>query len=224
MIATHSSIIIVTAPSGTGKTTLTRRLVSEAKDIRFSVSITTRPIRKGELDGEHYWYLDEKAFMKLVNEQRMVEWANVFGNLYGTSKDEIKRILDLGERALLEIDVQGAENIRKQYPDACDIFIMPPSVEALWSRLKTRGTDSLDVRWRRLKTAKAELKAGRSFRHFIINDDLEKAYTELKNLVMNGNELPLSYKKGVEHCDQLIREFEKAEWNSEHIPTSMMED
>lgn len=217
-----SSILIVTAPSGTGKTTLTRRLVKETPSLSFSVSVTTRPMRKGENNGEHYWYVDERTFMQYVNEQRMVEWANVFGNLYGTTKEEIKRIHDKGQRALLEIDVQGAKNIRKQYPDACSLFIMPPSIATLWERLKQRGTDSLEVRWRRLRTAYAELVAGKDFQHFIINDSLEKAFSELKNLVVYGKPVNLTHEEGIRHCQRLVDEFHK-EWNSETIPASMRE-
>lgn len=217
-----SSILIVTAPSGTGKTTLTRRLIKETPSLSFSISVTTRPIRKGEINGEHYWYVDERTFMQLVQEQRMVEWANVFGNLYGTTKDEIKRIHEHGQRALLEIDVQGAKNIRKQYPEACAIFIMPPSVAALWERLKLRGTDSLEVRWRRLQTAYNELLAGKDFQHFIINDNLEKAFSELKNLVADGKPVTLTREEGMRFLQKLIDEFHN-NWNSETIPASMRE-
>lgn len=217
-----SSIIIVTAPSGTGKTTLTRRLVRESQDLSFSVSVTTRSKREGENNGEHYWYVDEKTFKQYVEENRMVEWANVFGNLYGTTKDEIKRIHDRQQRALLEIDVQGAKSIREIYKDACAIFIMPPSIESLWERLRLRGTDSLEVRWRRLQTAGEELQAGKNFQHFIINEHLETAFSELYNLVEKGKPVSLSYEAGVHHCNELIKEF-KNKWNSKQIPNSMQE-
>ncbi len=221
MIVPLSSVIIVTAPSGTGKTTLTRRLVKENPSLSFSISITTRPIRKGETDGVHYWYVDEKRFMEHEKNHDLVEWARVFGNLYGTSKAEIERIHKQGRRALLEIDVQGAKKIRKDYADACAIFIMPPSIEILWNRLKLRGTDSLEVRWRRLKTAQEEILAGKNFEHFIINDDLERAYGELQNLVIKGRPVTLTHEEGLKHCQSLIDELQKHPWNSDTIPASM---
>lgn len=219
-----SSIIIVAAPSGTGKTTLTRRLVKESPDLSFSISMTTRPMRKGEIDGKHYWYVDKKTFMQHVQNNEMVEWANVFGNLYGTSKKEIQRIQNKGQRTLLEIDVQGAASIRKIYKDACSIFIIPPSVESLWNRLKERGTDPLETRWLRLQTACKELSEAQHFEHFIINENLEKAYNELKNLVQYSHEPSLNYKEGLTYCEKLIKEFEKPEWQASSNPKKLFKD
>ncbi len=211
MTQRQRSIVIITAPSGTGKTTLTRRLVKEIPHLSFSVSVTTRPIRVGEVDGEHYWFMNRDTFLQKVKNGDMVEWAEVFGNFYGTTKDEITRIQKLGHQALLEIDVQGAKNIRKQYPDACAIFIMPPSIKVLWSRLCNRGTDSFDVRKRRLNTAGKELQEGTNFEHFIVNDELEKAFAELKDLVENGAPVSLSPDEGRKHCARLIEEFNDME-------------
>lgn len=209
---TKPKVIIVTAPSGTGKTTLTRRLVAETKNVSFSVSMTTREKRVGEIDGQHYRFVTRQDFMDRVQKGQMVEWAEVFGNLYGTTKDEISRILNKGDAALLEIDVQGAKNIQAQYPDASAIFIMPPTIDSLWHRLCQRGTDNFEVRKRRLLTAKEELKHAQNFSHFIINDDLERAFAELKNLVIHGKAVSLSYEDGITHCKNLLAEFNKAEW------------
>ena len=217
MSKSKSSIVIITAPSGTGKTTLTRRLVSEVPTLSFSVSMTTRPIRTGEKNGEHYWFVDRENFLRQVDQGRLAEWADVFGNLYGTTKDEIARILKLGHQALLEIDVQGAKNIRAQYPDACAIFIMPPSIQDLWERLRKRGTDSLTVCKRRLKTAGEELKEGKNFQHFIINDKLDRAFSELKNLVRDGQAVSLTYEQGLHHCNALIDEFNQIDWLSDDL-------
>ncbi len=216
---TKPKVIIVTAPSGTGKTTLTRRLVAETQNISFSVSMTTRTKRVGELDGQHYRFVSRQDFMDRVQKGQMLEWAEVFGNLYGTTKDEITRIVNQGDTALLEIDVQGAKNIRVQYPDACAVFIMPPTIDSLWNRLCQRGTDNFEVRKRRLMTAKEELKHAENFSHFIINDDLERAFAELKNLVTHGQAVGLSYNEGVIHCKNLLTEFNKAEWIAKIIAT-----
>lgn len=222
MNISQSPIIIVAAPSGTGKTTLTRRLVKENPNLSFSVSLTTRPQRMGEQDGEHYHFVDKETFMRYADDGQLVEWANVFGNLYGTSKEEVSRILTEKKRVLLEIDVQGSKNIRNLYPEVCDVFILPPTVETLWKRLALRGTDELDVRWRRLKTAREEILEGRSFRHFIINDNLEQAFSELSNLVIHGKNVSLTTKEGIRHCNSLLKEFERINWKSNTTPTSLL--
>jgi len=211
------SIVIVTAPSGTGKTTLTRRLIKETPDLSFSVSVTTRPMRKGETDGEHYWFVNRDTFLQKEKNGDLIEWAEVFGNFYGTTKQEIKRIEALGHKALLEIDVQGAKNVRSQYPNSCSIFIMPPSLKDLWQRLSQRGTDTLEVRMCRLYTAGKELAEGKAFQHFIINDNLEKAFSELKNLVMYGQAASLTYEQGLKHCAALIEEFNHLDWLPESL-------
>lgn len=210
-----ANILIITAPSGTGKTTLTQRLIKEAPEVKVSVSVTTRPQRRGEENGVHYWFINEDVFKTYVNNHRLIEWVKLWGHYYGTTKEEIERITKSGNRVLLEIDVEGAQNVRNMYPQSCTIFILPPSIQSLWTRLSKRGTDDLPTKWRRLRTAKEELLQGRSFQYFIVNDDLEKAYSELKNLVIHNQAVKLSHAEGVKHCMILNDEFEHAGWLKE---------
>lgn len=209
----NPGVLVITAPSGTGKTTLNRRLVSELSNLEISVSLTTRPSRKNEINGDHYWFVSKQEFHEKLNEGKMLEWAEVFGNLYGTSVDEVHRIQALGRRPILEIDVQGWEKAKSKLPEAVSIFIMPPSMKTLWERLRKRGTDPLDVRIRRIHTAREELDHGKHYKYFVINDDLERAYSELKQIVL-GQEHSLDRQKGLIHCEKLLDEC-KEPWFSE---------
>lgn len=210
--SSQAKLYVITAPSGTGKTTLNRRLVSEVSDLEFSISHTTRQQRMGEINGDHYWFVTKSEFEALVSAGNMLEWANVFGNLYGTSKSEIDRILSKDHSALLEIDVQGWQQAKVLIPDAVSVFIMPPSIADLWQRLERRGTDSLETRWKRIKTARQELDFADQYRYFIVNDDLEQAYKELKELVTTGKAPRLDFQQGVTFSKKLKQEFDEAPW------------
>jgi guanylate kinase len=203
---------IISAASGTGKTTLNRRLVKEFPEIQFSISHTTRPIRPGERDGDHYHFLSDAEFVKLVEQGRMLEWAEVFGNKYGTTLDELARIKGLGKNALLEIDIQGWQQAKSKLTDVISIFILPPSVRHLWQRLENRGTDSIESRLKRILTGRKELEKAVEFQHVIINDDIEKAYQELKKIAIDRKQGSLSHEQGLAHCAALIDEFDRADW------------
>ena len=202
-----SKIIIITAPSGTGKTTINKRLVAELDDLAFSVSHTTRKIRTGEENGVHYWYINKEEFKELIQKDRMLEWADVFGNLYGTGYSELERIKALNKSLLLEIDVQGWESVTAKVSDLCSIFILPPSLKELRSRLESRGTEAKDVIQKRFQTAEKEIQIGLGFENFIINDDLESTYQLIKNFLLGKGELPMSTKDGRKHCHDLLAEF-----------------
>lgn len=208
----QKKIIVVTAPSGTGKTTLNRRLVQEIKNIEISISHTTRNIRAGETNGDHYWFVSLEDFKKEIDAGHMLEWANVFGNMYGTSKKEIDRITSKGNRVLLEIDVQGWEQTRTKISDVMAIFIMPPSIKVLWDRLSNRGTDDFQVRFKRLQTAKEELKHAAHYNHFIINEHLEKAFLELKELVLLNKPTTLTHEEGLAFSKKLVEEIDDVDW------------
>ncbi|MFK7823439.1 MAG: guanylate kinase [Oligoflexales bacterium] len=206
-------VLVITAPSGTGKTTLNRRLVRELSSLEISVSLTTRPSRKNEVHGDHYWFVTKQEFQDKISSGKMLEWAEVFGNLYGTSMDEVHRIQSEGKRPVLEIDVQGWEKAKDKLPQATSTFIMPPSMRALWERLKKRGTDSLEVRLRRINTAREELDHGKHYQYFVINDDLDSAYLELKQIVL-GQKPSLDRLNGLAHCEKLLNEC-KEPWFTE---------
>ena len=205
-------VYVVSAPSGTGKTTLNRRLIKEHANIQMSVSYTTRKKRVNETDGVDYHFVSDEKFRELINAGQMLEYAEVFGTLYGTSFAEIVRIQGLGKIALLEIDVQGWRQAREKIETSRSIFILPPSVEELWQRLELRGTESKEVRWRRLMTARAEISSGSLYETFLINRDLDSAYTELQSIIIKGKKPSISKAKGVAYCQQLLAEFDSAAW------------
>lgn len=205
-------VFVVSAPSGTGKTTLNRRLVAEHPEIMMSVSYTTRGIRSGEREGVDYHYVSKDRFEDLAKKGEMLEYAEVFGTMYGTATAELKRIQALGKTPLLEIDVQGWRQAREKLPGAKSVFILPPTVETLWKRLESRGTESKDVRWRRLMTARNEISSGALYEYFIINSDLDKAYAELQDIIINGKNGKIGNAEGATFCQKLLTEFDNSSW------------
>ncbi|ADU97365.1 guanylate kinase [Thermovibrio ammonificans] len=176
-------LIVVSAPSGTGKTTLCHMLLKEIPTLEFSVSYTTRPPREGEVDGRDYHFVTKEQFERMIEEGDFLEWANVYGNLYGTSKSQVLKALEEGRDILLDIDTQGALQVKKNFPEAVLIFILPPSLEELERRLRKRGTDPEEVIERRLKTAREELKKALCYDYLVVNDELEKAFDQLKGII-----------------------------------------
>jgi len=175
-------LLILSAPSGTGKTTLARRLVAAHPGASFSVSYTTRPLRAGEKDGVDYRFVTEKEFQRMIDAGEFLEWARVHGHHYGTPRSSIQGGAPL---VVFDIDVQGGESIKKQVPEAVRVLILPPSLEELKRRLRARSTDDDATIRRRLAAAKAEIDRARAsgYEHELINDDLDRAYTELDRLV-----------------------------------------
>jgi guanylate kinase len=176
-------LFILSAPSGAGKSTLGAALRRRYPQLGYSVSYTTRPPRDGETDGVDYHFIDTAAFEAGIEKARWAEWARVHGNYYGTSAEILSTYLDQGVSVLLDIDVQGADQIVARFPDAVTIFIMPPSLEVLRRRLEGRGTDTPAVIATRLRNAEAEMAARLRYRHIIVNDDLRQASAELIYLI-----------------------------------------
>jgi len=176
------NLYVVAAPSGAGKTTLVRLLL-EAEPVRLSISFTTRQPRPGEQDGREYHFVDTATFRAMIERQEFLEWAEVHGNFYGTSKKWIAEQLAVDADVLLEIDWQGAQQVRQQFPDAIGVFILPPSMEELERRLTGRGTDAADVIARRLAAAQAEMHHVGEFDYVIINNQLEEALLDLRAVV-----------------------------------------
>lgn len=206
----NQDIFVITAPSGTGKTTLNRRLVKDPGGIEISISLTTRPRRTGEVHGDHYWFTEEQAFKQEVEKGEMLEWANVFGNLYGTSMKELSRIRENHHKIILEIDVQGWKHAKKKLPGAISIFILPPSLETLWKRLTGRASDRKEDQWRRIRSARDELDHAQDYQYFVVNDDLESAYGELKSILMGAPANSLTREQGLNHCQNLIAEWQNS--------------
>lgn len=173
------SLYIVSGPSGSGKTTLCAALLEAAPDLRLSVSCTTRPPRPGEQDGREYHFLDEAAFERQREEAAFLESAYVHGHWYGTRADDVEKMLQQSEDVLLEIDWQGAAQVAAKMPEACRIFILPPSIEVLEARLRSRGQDNEAVIAKRIAAAMGELAHADEAAYRIVNDDFDRATADL---------------------------------------------
>ncbi len=187
MTMTHQdlsgTLYIVSAPSGTGKTSLVNALVRDTNHLKLSISHTTRTARPKEIDGYNYHFISEAKFKQMKMAGVFMESAKVFGNYYGTSQDAVQKMLDEGHDVVLEIDWQGAEQIKERFPEAISIFILPPSIQALKDRLETRGQDSTEVINNRMTKAIAELKHHHKADFLVINDEFEEALKSLKAIV-----------------------------------------
>jgi guanylate kinase len=176
-------LYIVAAPSGAGKTTLVRLLLENDPGIRLSISSTTRPPRPGEMNGREYHFVVVADFVESVSRGEFLEWAEVHGNYYGTAKHWVESEMTAGRDILLEIDWQGAQQVRKSFPQAIGMFILPPSIEALEDRLSSRGTDSATTIARRIAAAREEMRHVDEFDYVIINDDLQRALGDMISVV-----------------------------------------
>jgi guanylate kinase len=176
---TKARLFVISAPSGAGKTTLVRQVLKQFPQLSYSVSHTTRKPRKGEIDGKDYFFIDKKDFQARIDQDKWIEWAQVHGNFYGTSKGFIKENLDFGDNLLLDLDVQGAQQIMDAGLAIVSIFIMPPSIEVLQQRLEKRGTDSEQVILQRMENAAKEIHAKSLYDYVIINDDLNRSIADL---------------------------------------------
>lgn len=175
--------IVLSAPSGTGKTTLAHRLIEESDNCVFSVSITTRTPRQGEQHGLDYLFVDGDRFDQMIESGDLAEWAYVHGGRYGTPKKALNDAADLGQHVVLDIDVQGALQIRDTIPDAKLIFVLPPSVDVLLERLRIRGTEESEVLGLRLRSALEELEVALDFDYIIINEHLSDCVQEIRDII-----------------------------------------
>jgi len=184
-------IFIVSAPSGCGKTTLCRKLLKDKVKVKLhqSVSITTRPPRRGERNGSDYFFVSAEEFIRMIDAKELLEYEENFGFLYGTPKKAVEDLLNKGRNVLLSIDVKGAMNVRKSYPeDAILIFVMPPSMEELKKRLESREADTAKAILNRLKVAKQEVACKDKYDHVVVNDRLDAAYKKLKEIIISEGE------------------------------------
>jgi len=212
--------VVLAAPSGTGKTTLAHRLVGGSDSYVFSVSATTRGQRSGEVDGEDYNFVDRAGFEAMVAGGELVEWAQVHGQLYGTPWSELERAALRGEHVVLDIDVQGARQIKAKIADAKLIFVLPPDVDTLMGRLTGRGSETPETVARRLRTALEELQVVEEFDYVVVNDELERCLDEIRAIAA-GHVEPTGTDGALEWAMTLRREISRilAEQYAEYANT-----
>ncbi len=180
-------MVIVSGPSGVGKSTICKEAVKRLKNVYFSVSITTRPRSEAEIDGQDYWFISESEFQERIDKGLLLEYAEVFGHLYGTPKDKVDEALQAGKSVILEIDVQGAKQAKRIYRDVVMIFILAPSQKELAERMKLRGREDIEAAQKRLDEAGTEIAAAwQYYEHMVINDDLQQAVSEVVQIIQQS--------------------------------------
>ncbi len=179
----NGKLIVLSAPSGSGKTTIAREVLKRNSSLRFSVSATTRPMRRGEVNGEDYFFLEPEEFRRRVDLGEFVEWEEIYGNLYGTLQSEVDAAVRQGKNLLFDVDVKGALSVKRTYPEACLIFVRPPSVAVLEQRLRARLTEDTEALGRRLERVPMELDQAPLFDWQVVNDVLTKAIDEVQKIV-----------------------------------------
>ncbi|MFC7392498.1 guanylate kinase [Scopulibacillus cellulosilyticus] len=192
-------LVVLSGPSGVGKGTVCRALRSRGTDLQYSISVTTRAPRAGEQEGVHYFFKSKEAFKKMIEEKKLLEWAEYVGNYYGTPIDYVKQTLDQGQDVILEIEVQGALQVKKNFPEGTFIFLAPPSLSELKNRIQGRGTETLDLIENRLKVAKDEIDMMKYYDYVVENDQVEKACDRIEAIVT------------AEHCkrERLVEKYKK---------------
>lgn len=196
----QARLFVIAAPSGAGKTTLVHALVTRHPELRFSISYTTRSKRRNEADGVDYRFVGPDEFVALRNDGALLEYAEVFDNHYGTSRAQVEGHLEAGHHVVLEIDWQGARQVRESMPECVTIFILPPSHDELVRRLRDRRTDSEDIIDRRLRDAVGDMSHWREFDYVVINDDLDKAVADLEAVLAGQGENHATDNRALRHA------------------------
>lgn len=196
-LARRGLLFVLSSPSGAGKSTLARKLLNSDHDIQMSVSVTTRPAREGEIDGQHYHFVDKDTFEKMVDDGEFLEWAHVFGHRYGTPKAPVEATLQAGQDVLFDIDWQGTQQLYQQAGnDVVRLFILPPSIEELERRLRSRGTDSDQVIADRMARARAEISHWDGYDYVLINEDIEACFAKIED-ILSAERLQRARQKGL---------------------------
>jgi len=184
----EGKVVIVSGPSGVGKSTICKEVAKQMRNVRLSVSVTTREKGENEVDGGDYWFLSKKQFQERIDVGQLLEYAEVFGHLYGTPKEDVEEALAAGETIILEIDVQGARQVKAIYPEAEMVFVLPPRHKDLVERINGRGREAAEAAMERLNDADVEIAAGwQYYEHMVINEDLEQAINEVVQIIQQAN-------------------------------------
>lgn len=199
-------LIVVSGPSGTGKGTVCKELLKNHQEISYSVSATTRAPRDGEVDGVNYYFHDKKSFEDMIEKGELLEWAQVYGNYYGTPLKPIREQLAAGNDILLEIDTQGAMNVKEKFPEGIYIYILPPSLSELERRIRGRGSETEDSLAGRLGAACAELEIGRQYSYVVVNEDVSAAAEDIASILRSEH---CSINRNQYRIDELLKEKEK---------------
>ena len=179
-------LFIISGPSGSGKDTILKEFFKEHPEVGFSISSISRPMRAGEVEGEKYNFISRETFLKLIEENMLLEYNEFCGNFYGTPKAPVLACLESGKDMILELDVNGAQKVREQMPDALSVFVMPPSYEVLYNRLCGRGTEKPEVIEKRMKTALTEIARAKEYDYIVVNDKIDDAVDDLISIVISS--------------------------------------
>lgn len=189
VVSKKGKVVIVSGPSGVGKSTICNEVIKRLDNIYLSVSVTTRPKSNTEVDGRDYWFISEQEFQERIDKDLLLEYAEVFGHRYGTPRDKVEEALQAGKDVILEIDVQGAKQAQAIFPDAIMIFILPPTEKDLVKRMNDRGREAADVAELRLSGASDEIAAAwQYYKHMVINEDLEQAVDECVQIIRGSGD------------------------------------
>lgn len=187
MVKNQGMLVVVSGPAGVGKGTLCRALFAEWSGLEYSVSVTTRKPRPGETEGKEYYFRTQEEFSKMIEDNEFLEWAEFCGNFYGTPKFHVESVLNRNKSILLEIDIQGATQVKEQFPEGVFIFIVPPTIDALSDRLHGRGTEPEEIIQRRLEKAVHELEMVKNYDYVVENDQVNAAVEKLKSIIIAEN-------------------------------------
>lgn len=200
-------LVVLSGPAGVGKGTICKGYLKKYDDMVFSISTTTRKPREGETDGVEYNFTTKEKFQKLIEEDKLIEYVNVFDNYYGTSKEWVEKKINSGKDVMLEIEIVGASNIKKKYEDALLIFVLPPSRDELEKRIRTRNTEKEEEIINRLKRASEEIHRIKDYDYFLVNDDIEKSIEDLRSIIIAERNSVKRY--GIQKAKELLKNMEK---------------
>lgn len=176
-------LIVLSGPSGTGKGTICRELLHNCPNLHYSISATTRAPRNGEVNGSNYWFIEQDKFREMINDNGFLEWAEVYGNYYGTPRASVLELLNSGKDVILEIDTQGAMQVKNKFPQGVFIYIVPPSLDELANRIHKRGTETIETIKKRLGCVRSELAYVNNYNYIVVNDEVTKAVASIESII-----------------------------------------